>query len=120
MLRAFVYSVIVKNTVRTNPLVTVAFSHYFLWAKIPAERDLLKWCFSCSSWLQRTRVSCTCTPYFNYIFSLYSMDSLMKHMLTSLCWNCMVFFHMQDLQNSWINFSYVRFCQKLSNHSSFV
>jgi len=39
MLQAFVYIVIVKNTVHTNPFFTDAYSLYFLWAKIPAERD---------------------------------------------------------------------------------
>lgn len=73
MWQAFVYIVIVKNTVHTNPFVTNAYSHYFLWAKVPAECDLLKWRFSGSSWLQRTRVSCTCTPYFElYIYTLFT------------------------------------------------
>jgi hypothetical protein len=76
---SFVHIVIVKNTVHTNSFVTDAYSHCFLWAKILAERNLLEWYISGSSWLQRTRASCTCT-YFSYIFTLYSLVSLQKHM----------------------------------------
>jgi hypothetical protein len=37
MPQAFVQIVFVENTVHTNPFVIDAYSHYFLWEKIPAE-----------------------------------------------------------------------------------